>query len=100
MFFGKKREREIRQKNPSRYYHRIFSQLFGLIAVIFAISGWTNALLYNYAPNPVYELSRAIHNGSWLNIIWLHCSYGILSGLALSILTITGLLSAKRRKPN
>lgn len=91
---------KLRQKMPSRYYHRIVSQLFGLIAVIFAISGWTNALLSNYAPNSVYQLSRAIHNGSWLNVIWLHCCYGIVSGLALTVLTITGLLSAKRRKTN
>ncbi|MEA5510407.1 hypothetical protein VB715_11585 [Crocosphaera sp. UHCC 0190] len=91
--------REGKSPKPNqnvRKYHHIVSPVFGSVGFIFAITGWTNVLL-RQAPESVYQLSRAIHNGSWLNATWLHCFYDIVCGLGISFLTITGLLLAKRR---
>ncbi len=97
---GTKRKKSKKpDKTPlMRKYHSLLSPLFGTMGVIFAISGWTNVCLSNHPSESVYQLSRTVHNGSWLHYPWLHCCYGVVCGLGLTVVAITGLLSPKRRK--
>ncbi len=81
-----------------RKFHSLLSPVFGAMGVIFAISGWTNVCLSHYSSESMYQLSRAVHNGSWLHYTWLHCSYNIIGGIGLMIVAITGLLSRRQDK--
>lgn len=81
-----------------RQYHALISPVFGTTGVIFSISGWTNVYLSHHSSESMYQFSRAVHNGSWLHYTWLHCCYGVVCGLGLAIVAITGLLSRKQRK--
>ncbi|MEL4895567.1 hypothetical protein [Crocosphaera sp. Alani8] len=90
-------------KNPRknllmRHYHSTLSPILGTMAAVFALSGWTNVWLSHYSNESLYQLSRAIHNGSWLNYVWLHCSYNVFGGLGLALVVITGILSSRRQK--